>query len=314
MVPARSNPFMKNISHLRTQDTSGTRISIVPIPFNDKIRNTNDTRRAPVYLKKHGLVTALEHTGFSVDVHPTIVEKSHESMASIAQDVVSNVLKRGDVCMALGGTHTVALGSVGGALRAFGPDLGVIWIDAHGDLNTHDTSLTGDVRGMVLAALMGIGDASLTSLLTKKLRTKNLLHVGLKDPDQAELDLIRRRALDVVTAAHIAADGLGECARRIERLARRTKHIWISLDVDSIDEVDAPASAMASRGGLLYREITNLVKHIGNTGCVVGMDIVEMAPAKDVDGKTARLCVELAASAFGGSYNWYSQYMDAYAR
>ena len=309
-LPLRSSlavikTVMKNISHLRMRNVSGTPISIIPIPFNEKVRSTRDTGHAPAYLEKHGLSRALTSLGFSVNAHPAITHGEMARMVSSTRSAVGSRLRHREKCIALGGTHAVALGTIGGALDVFGSELGVIWIDAHGDLNTHKTSPTGDVSGMVLAALLGVGERSLTDLVPKKLRAKNLLHIGLKDADSGEIALVERRGLTVVTIANIAAGGLVDCAKHTRGLARRAKQVWVSLDVDSIDENDAPASPMASRGGLTYRDVTNLMRHIGNTCNVVGLDIVEIAPKKDVRGKTARLCIELAASAFGAVHNWY---------
>lgn len=305
---------MKYLAHLCARDVSGTRAVILPIPFNESVRYTNDTAKAPAYLEKHGLSHALASVGFVVSTHPAIHEKRVARMVSVARTIVAQALRHEQKCIALGGTHTIALGTIGGALEVLGNDLGVIWIDAHGDLNTHEVSLTGDTRGMVLAALLGIDSSPLAGLVKKKLKSKNLLHVGLKDVEVAEVNLIRKHRLNVVTAENIARVGLVDCAKRIEGLAKKVKYVWVSLDIDAIDKDDAPASPMASKGGLTYREITHIMKYIGHMCCVVGMDIVEVAPKKDIQGKTARLCIELAASVLGASHTWYTSYMRKYAK
>jgi arginase family enzyme len=107
----------------------------------------------------------------------------------------------------------------------------------------------------------------------------------------------------------IAAHGLEKVFQEIDALSKRVSKIWISLDVDSIDEQYAPATPMPNTGGLTYREITSICRYIGKQTSVVGIDIVEICPKLDIDNKTINLALELVAYLFGGEYNWYTQYM-----
>ena len=165
---------------------------------------------------------------------------------------------------------------------------------------------------MVSATVMGFGNKNLTSVVKNKIKTKNILYIGLKDLDQAEIDLIRNKKISAVTIMDILESGFSVITKKIKLLNKRVDNIWISLDVDSIDERFAPASAMASSGGLSYREITNLLNYIGKSCKVVGMDVVEVTPKKEIDGKTGKLCIELVASGFGSKYDWYTEYMEHY--
>ena len=306
---------MKNIEHLLARNISDMRISIVPVPFDANNSGINSTVGAPSYVEKNGFSRALFTLGAVVTKEQVMREKDFVRTICSVQNSVAKILRRKEKCIVFGGTHTVALGSVSGALQVFGNELGVIWIDAHGDLNTHETSLTGNVHGMVLAALLGVGNRSLTRLVKKKLPAKNLLHVGLRDADMAEITLIKKRKLNVVTMGNIAENGLADCVKNIQRFAKHKKYVWVSVDIDVVDKNDAPASPMAAYGGLTYREITHLAKHIGDICNVVGMDFVEIAPKKDVQKKTAHLCAELAASLLGAIHSWYTEkYLKIHTR
>ncbi len=235
-----------------------------------------------------------------------IVVTAEESAARVATAVA-----QGRVAIALGGDHSLSLGTISGASVALGGDLGVIWIDAHGDINTDVTTVSGNIHGMPLAGVLGMGHASLVNILKpgQKVQPKNVVYAGLKDLDQAEIDIIRKHKISTTTAMDIARVGLEPLFKNILALQKRVKRIWVSLDVDSIDAEYAPGTPMENRGGLTYREITAIASFIGKTCQLAGFDIVELAPRHDKAGKTAKLAVELASRLLGGDYSWYSDYM-----
>jgi arginase len=236
-----------------------------------------------------------------------IVEAAEESAARVATAV-----KQGRAVIALGGDHSLSLGTISGASVALGGDLGVIWIDAHGDINTDATTVSGNIHGMPLAGVLGMGHKSLTSILEpgQKVQPKNVVYAGLKDLDQAEIDTIRAHKIPTTTAMDIARHGLEPLFKNIVALQKRVKRIWVSLDVDSIDAEYAPGTPMVNRGGLTYREIAAITSFIGKTCRLAGFDIVELAPRHDKAGKTAKLAVELSARLLGGDYSWYTEYMN----
>lgn len=213
--------------------------------------------------------------------------------------------------IALGGDHSLSLGTISGASVAVKGDIGLIWIDAHGDINTPETSLSGNIHGMPVAGVLGMGPKELTGILKpgQKVNPKNVLYIGLKDLDQAEIDIMRQKKITTFTTMDIARLGLEPVFKKITALSKRVKHIWVSLDIDSVDEQYAPATPMVNKGGLTFREITSLTKYIGKTCNLVGADIVEFAPDRDVHDKTAQLIFELVANLVGGEYGWYTAYM-----
>jgi arginase len=236
-----------------------------------------------------------------VRVNQDLARRAHEAIAA------------GSKVVALGGDHSINLGVFSGASQALNGDLGLIYLDAHGDMNTPDTTMTGNIHGMHLAALMGFGPDELVHVYSEgtKLQKQNLLHIGGNDLDQAEVDLIAQENLTAFTMLDLLSQGMAPLLRHINNLAQRVPNIWVSLDLDSIDEIYAPAAGMPNRGGLSYREVTAIAEYVGKTCNVVGIDVVEYNPLQDIDHKTAELGIELIANFLGKNYSWYTNYLTA---
>lgn len=213
--------------------------------------------------------------------------------------------------LVLGGDHSVCLGAVAGASVALKGNLGLIYFDAHGDMNTDKTTLTGNIHGMHLASLMGFGAPELAQVYSKsvKIAKENLLHIGGSDFDQAELELIAREKLQTFTLLDLLSHNLAPLFPMIDALAQKVDNIWVSLDLDSIDCVYAPGAGMPNKKGLTYREIATIAEYIGRHCNVVGVDVVEYNPLQDEQNKTAELAIELIATFFGKEYSWYSHYL-----
>jgi arginase len=224
---------------------------------------------------------------------------------------VEAILRDGKKAIILGGDHSLNLGAVAGASVAVDGNIGLIYFDAHGDMNTDETTLSGNIHGMHLASLMGFGAPELKNVHSErtKLAKENLLHIGGSDLDQGEIDLITREQLNVFTLFDLLTRGLGELIQRIDDLAARVPNIWISLDLDSIDQIYAPAAGMPNAKGLAYREIATIAEYIGSKCHVIGIDVVEYNPLQDEKNKTAELGIELIAKFLGKNYSWYSNYM-----
>ena len=225
---------------------------------------------------------------------------------------VFNIVQRKEKIIVLGGDHSISLGAVSGASIAFGGDLGLIYCDAHGDINTDKTTSTGNIHGMHLASLIGFGDSRLTSINNKsvKIRKENLLHVGGNDLDDGEIELIKKENIQSYSIFNILSNGLGPLFTLINALASKVKNIWVSIDLDVIDSVYAPGAGMPNKAGLSYREITTIAQYIGEHCNVIGIDIVEYNPLQDVEGKTAELGIEIIAKLLGHNYSWYTNYLN----
>jgi arginase len=237
---------------------------------------------------------------------PEILEVS-ERIANLTYGAVSQNRK----VITLGGDHSITLGAFAGASKAVNGDLGMIYFDAHGDINTAETTLSGNIHGMHLASLMGFGTPELINVFGEgtKLNKANLLHIGHSDCDQAELDLIEREKLQAFSLFDLLTQGMGPLIKLIDDLAQHVGNVYVSLDLDSIDQVYAPGAGMPNAKGLTYREIATLAEYIGKHCNVIGVDVVEYNPLQDIDNKTAELGIELIARIFGKNYSWYANYM-----
>lgn len=221
-------------------------------------------------------------------------------------------LWKGHKVVILGGDNSICLGAVSGASVALDGQLGLIYFDAHGDLNTDETTLTGNVHGMQVASLLGFGNPKLAHLhgASAKVAKENLLHIGGSDFDPAELELIEREHIHMFTLFDLLSSGLGAAFAKIDALAARVPNVWVSLDLDVLDRLYAPGAGMPNNKGLSYREIATLAQYIGQHVNVVGLDLVEYSPLQDEQRKTAELGIELIATFLGKNYSWYTGYLE----
>lgn len=323
--------MLDSVTFLERPSLNGS-VAVLGIP-TDLGKDVDGTSDGPDHLRKHDLISALESLGLTIHDLSNLSLPQRESVPrgdprtkylmgvletarKVACEVYFQILNQGTKVVALGGDHSMSLGTISGASAALGGDIGVVWIDAHGDMNTHKTSKTGHVHGMPAAALMGFGHLALVNIFASgaKVKKENMLFIGLQDVDQSEIDLIRREKLQVVTIMDMLEKGFGFATKKVGELQSRVKNIWVSLDVDAIDKDAAPASYMATSGGLTYREITNLAKYIGKACNVIGMDIAEFMPSRDdEDDKTTQLIIQLIANFLGGEYSWYTKYLRQYS-
>lgn len=218
---------------------------------------------------------------------------------------VEETLRAGAMPIALGGDHSIALGSVAGVARHYRKrnlSIGVIWIDAHADMNTDETTPSGNIHGMPLAALMGYGAKELTSIIgdEAKINPRHCVHIGARDVDAGERELIKKLGVRFMTMREIDERGMSACVdEAIEIAARADAGFHVSLDVDSLDPTDAPGSGTIVRGGLTYREAHLAMEKIAETKLMRSLDVVEINTTLDINNKTAELGVELVLSALG---------------
>ncbi|HUS25843.1 MAG TPA: arginase [Nevskiaceae bacterium] len=276
----------------------------------------------------HRIISKLEGAGLSVTDKGNVLVKDRkdvpvnnprlrhlDEIVRVSKEtarMVEKAVASGNKTIVLGGDHSICLGAVAGASVALQGKLGLIYFDAHGDMNTHETTMTGNIHGMHLASLLGFGAPQLTQVHGKqvKIQKENLLHIGGSDFDQAELDLIAREELQTFTLFDLLSHNLAPLFPMIDDLAKRVDNIWISLDLDAIDALYAPGAGMPNKKGLTYREIATIAQYIGQKCNVVGIDVVEYNPLQDEQGKTAELAIELIATFFGASYSWYASYLE----
>ncbi|RLM71105.1 arginase [Halorubrum sp. Atlit-8R] len=214
-------------------------------------------------------------------------------------DEVAATLDAGDVPLALGGDHSIAIGSLSGSARD--ADIGAVWFDAHADLNTPATTPSGNVHGMPLAAALGIGEFADAEWATAPgLSPENVALVGLRSVDGAEAKLIRERDFAAYTMSDIDERGITEVTEEaLDVASAGVDGIHVSLDLDWLDPNAAPGVGTPVRGGVTYREAHSAMEIVDETDALRSMEIVEVNPTLDQHNETAELATELAASAFG---------------
>ena len=218
---------------------------------------------------------------------------------------VEEVLKAGQLPLIVGGDHSIAIGSFAGAASYYkkqNKTLGLIWFDAHADMNTPESTPSGNIHGMPLATLLGYGTPELTNVagFAPKLDPQLCAHVGARDIDPGERELIKKLGMRFFTMREIDERGMNSVMDDAIKIASRgTAGYSVTFDVDVLDPGDAPGSGTLVRGGLTYREAHLGMEKIAEAGGMRSLEIVEINTALDVNNKTAELGVELILSALG---------------
>ena len=214
--------------------------------------------------------------------------------------LVEAAARRGAMPLVLGGDHSVALGSLVGMALARGPG-GVVWIDAHGDLNTPETSPSGNVHGMVLAAALGLAGEAFRreEWQIPAVEPGKLALVGVRSLDEGERELLGTIDAKVFTMSEIDRIGIEPCMREALAHASGAGFLHVSLDMDVVDPDYAPGVGTPVRGGLSYREAHLALETVAEYGRTDSMDVVEVNPILDRENATGQLAVELVASALG---------------
>lgn len=214
---------------------------------------------------------------------------------------VSTSMQAGNFPLVLGGDHSLSVGSIRGAAR--NRKIGVIWVDAHADFNTPETTPSGNIHGMPLAALCGLGDARLVQLWDETVPVidpQRVAVIGARDLDPGEKRNLREAGVMVMGMEQLDRIGIVSAMEKaIERVSREADGIYLSFDMDSLDPRHASGVGTPVTGGLTYREAHLVCELVAETGKLIGMDIVEVNPILDVQNQTAALAVEFALSALG---------------
>ena len=316
-IRARKRPMPNN----NVQAPAGRSIRVIGVPL-DMGASRRGVDMGPSAMRVAGLEARLEKLGHQVtdggNIRVEIAEtQSHGTdsaryLAEIAEtctrtaEAVVKTLEEGMTPLVLGGDHSLAAGSISGVAEFYrrqGQKIGVIWIDAHSDINTPETSPSGNVHGMPLAALLGLGPEPLANIFgyAPKIGGENTVLVGVRDIDLAERENIRRAGVThVYTMRDIDERGMRAVMEEALRAAGEgTAGYHVSLDMDWIDPEDAPGVGTPVRGGATYREAHLAMEILADHGRLLSFEIVEVNPILDEHNRTADLAVELACSAFG---------------
>lgn len=218
---------------------------------------------------------------------------------------VEKALVRGQMPLVIGGDHSIAIGTVSGLSNHFRlkkKRIGLLWIDAHPDMNTPQTSPSGNVHGMPLACILGYGPRQLTRIsgYAPKVDPKNVALIGIRDVDALEKPHVKNSGVRAFTMRDIDERGMGAVVEEaLQIVLAGTVGFHVSLDMDAVDPENAPGVGTPVRGGLSYREAHLAMEMIGDSGRMLALDVVEVNPVYDEANRTALLAVELVASAMG---------------
>jgi arginase len=320
-INAELPPDASSFPHSGTQAQPTRRIRVLGVPL-DMGASRRGVDMGPSAMRVAGLEARLEVLGHQVtdggNIRVEIAEtrtsgnKSAQYLAEITEtctrtaEAVVKALEEGMTPLLLGGDHSMAVGSVSGVAEFYrrkGEKIGVIWIDAHSDINTPDTSPSGNVHGMPLAALLGLGPEPLGNIFgyAPKISGENTVLIGLRDIDTGERHNIQRAGIGkVYTMRDIDERGMRTVMEEaLQAAGRGTAGYHVSLDMDWIDPEDAPGVGTPVRGGATYREAHLAMEILADHGRLLSFEIVEVNPVIDEHNRTADLAVELACSAFG---------------
>lgn len=285
----------------------------VPIDLGQSHRGVD---LGPGAMRHAGLSARLEELGYTVHDSgnlPVPVRESleHErtqrylpsisKVCEAACDAGRKAVEEGRIPLFLGGDHSISIGTIAGI--TWQEQAGVLWIDAHGDFNSDESSLSGNIHGMSLAALLGDGYPELVGIsrAQTRLQPKDIVVVGVRHLDKGERQRLRDSGLTVYTMRDIDERGMNTIARESLEALKHIKRLHVSMDIDALDPQMAPGAGTLVPGGLTYREAQLLMEIVADSRRLSSMDIVEINPILDIHNQTARMAVELAASAFGKS-------------
>jgi arginase len=315
--PADTTAFQ----HGGAQTLPARRIRVIGVPL-DMGASRRGVDMGPSALRVAGLEARLKALGHKVsdagNIRVEIAETQTSGSANArylkeitetctrTAEAVRKTLEEGMTPLLLGGDHSLAAGSISGVAEFYrrqGQKIGVLWIDAHSDINTPGTSPSGNVHGMPLAALLGLGPEPLANIFgyAPKIAAENTVLVGVRNIDAAERENIRRAGVtEVYTMRDIDERGMRAVMEEALRAAGRgTAGYHVSLDMDWIDPEDAPGVGTPVRGGATYREAHLAMEILADHDRLLSFEIVEVNPILDEHNRTADLAVELACSAFG---------------
>jgi arginase len=292
------------------------KISLIGVPMD-----LGQTRRGvdmgPSAIRYAGVVERLENIDYEVDDLGDIVigraekvpntESNLKNLKSVAEaseklaEAVNEVIKEGSFPLVLGGDHSIAIGTLAGVSKHY-KNLGVIWYDAHGDLNTAETSPSGNIHGMPLAVSMGLGHEILTNIAgyTPKVKPENIIIIGARSLDDGEKALIREKGIKVYTMHEIDRLGMTRVMEEtISYLKQHTDGVHLSLDLDGLDPHDAPGVGTPVIGGISYRESHLAMEMLAEAEIITSAEFVEVNPILDDKNKTAQVAVALMGSLLG---------------
>lgn len=299
---------------------AGKAVSILGVPLSYG-QSKGGVHLGPAAIRVAGLAQRITSLGYEVNDRGDLpIQRSHSlpgfeeklkylneiyDACNLLATQTEQIADSGELPVTIGGDHSIAIGSLSGVVKSFrkrDQRLGLVYLDAHADMNTPDTTPSGNIHGMPLAVLLGYGAPELVGVggFSPKFDPKLCAHVGARDLDPGERQLIRKLGIRFFTMREIDERGLATCMDEALAIARQGSGGYaVTFDVDVLDPGDAPGSGTLVRGGLSYREAHLAMEKISEAGGMRSLEVVEINTALDVNNRTAELGVELILSALG---------------
>jgi arginase len=288
-------------------------VRIIGIPM-DLGQNRRGVDMGPSAVRYANLARSLNDLGYATFDSGNITIPGHSALANTslqerlplicdgclsAYELGRKAVEAGEIPIFLGGDHSAAIGTVGGV--SHNVDVGLIWIDAHGDFNTPTTSDSQNVHGMALAVLLGLGPQELVDLGRPgpKVKPENVVLIGIRDLDAKEKILLRDSGCTAFTMREVDEIGIRAVLSQILEKFSHLDKIHISLDLDVMDPLEAPGVGTPSQGGLTYREGQLIMEILADTEKLHSVDIMEINPILDIQNRTAQMAVNIISSLFG---------------
>jgi arginase len=297
-------------------------VHIINVPL-DLGASRRGTDAGPSAFRIAGLSKAVKRLGYDVTaetdipVPPMESRNTDRSKTRFKEEILAvceslaavtfKAMQDAEIPVVIGGDHSIAMGTVSGISTFYGKqqkDLGLIWFDAHGDMNLPDTSPTGNVHGMPLAHLLGHGDADLSSVFGchPAVKPEHVALIGIRDIDRGEREIIRKSGINAFTMRDIDEQGMSAVARQaLEVVNRGTAGFHVSFDLDGCDPSVIPGSGTLVPGGVSYREAHLLLELCAEDGRLSSLEVVELNPFIDLGNVSAERAVALVQSALGRS-------------
>ena len=299
---------------------AGKPLSILGVPLSFG-QSKGGVHLGPAAIRVAGLAQRISNLGYEVNDRGDLpIERTHslpgfdEKLKYLTEihdacerlaNEVERIVDAGELPLTIGGDHSIAIGSLSGVVKSFrkrDQRLGLIYLDAHADMNTPETTPSGNIHGMPLAALLGYGAPELLNVggFSPKFDPRLCAHVGARDLDPGERELIKKLGIRFFTMREIDERGLAACIDDAIKIASQGSGGYaVTFDVDVLDPGDAPGSGTLVRGGLSYREAHLAMEKIAEAGGMRSLEVVEINTALDINNRTAELGVELILSALG---------------
>ncbi len=296
--------------------TNSKRMTIIGVPLNlgaDRL----GVDLGPVAIRHAGVKARLEKLGYQIEdkgdlavTRPEVAQSEGTNLKYLSEitrvntalcEAVSDAMAAGSMPLVLGGDHSIAIGTLAGLMQ-HKKKLGVIWFDAHGDINTAETSPSGNIHGMPVAVAMGLGHKDLTAIggADKKLDPKNFVLIGSRDLDAGERKLLKELGVTVFSMHEVDLMGIAKVMEEAIRIASDgTDGVHVSFDMDAMDPFYATGTGTRVPGGLTYRESHLALELIAKADIVTSVEFVEVNPLLDYKQKTAETAVALMGSLLG---------------